>query len=333
MALLERLNCAEYKNWVKAGHCLLVLRDALERFAGEQTRLFHRQLLARLAPPRRPCSSRCRPQGKQFQSSCSLCTQWKKEILNHHNNRNGEIHWDNCKPWLWPSNSWELAKAYMPRGQADISGPEKCDISALLNLFNFCDHFSGIDQKKVREVIRCRNELMHSSEMKVSSLWLKEFRKKIQNLLKEFQNVPEVMAATARIDKLLSSDWAVHVQGEDQLDGLEGGTEVCMTENQISEIEMELIKERLKEIYLLVEEQEMLSEENLNRIQMIKHFLKDNGDLQKSLQEDLQKLEALEKGVYNQKSSMKNSKEEYPHQEEDEGCSLRKKCISKEQLL
>ncbi|XP_074851092.1 uncharacterized protein CXorf38 homolog isoform X2 [Carettochelys insculpta] len=288
MALLERLNCAEYKNWVKAGHCLLVLRDALERFAGEQTRLFHRQLLARLAPPRRPCSSRCRPQGKQ---------------------------------------------AYMPRGQADISGPEKCDISALLNLFNFCDHFSGIDQKKVREVIRCRNELMHSSEMKVSSLWLKEFRKKIQNLLKEFQNVPEVMAATARIDKLLSSDWAVHVQGEDQLDGLEGGTEVCMTENQISEIEMELIKERLKEIYLLVEEQEMLSEENLNRIQMIKHFLKDNGDLQKSLQEDLQKLEALEKGVYNQKSSMKNSKEEYPHQEEDEGCSLRKKCISKEQLL
>uniref|UniRef100_A0A8C3S8P5 Chromosome X open reading frame 38 n=1 Tax=Chelydra serpentina TaxID=8475 RepID=A0A8C3S8P5_CHESE len=262
MALAElaaRLNCAEYKNWVKAGHCLVLLRDALQRFAGEQLRAFHRQLLARsparLAPPGRLCRSRCLPRGRQFQSSCSLCTEWKKEILKHHTNRNGEVHWGNCKPWLWPSNSWELAKAYMPRGLMDISGPDKCDAAALLNLFNFCDHFSGIDQKKVREVIKCRNELMHSSEMKVSSLWLEEFGKKIQNLIKELQNVPEVMTASTRIEKLLSSDWAVYIPGEeDQPDGLEGETEVCMSGSQISEIEMELIKERLKEIYLLVEE-------------------------------------------------------------------------------
>ncbi|XP_034610239.1 uncharacterized protein CXorf38 homolog isoform X2 [Trachemys scripta elegans] len=270
-----------------------------------------------------------------FQSSCSLCTEWKKEILNHHTNRNGEIHWGNCRPWLWPSSSWELAKAYMPRGQMDISGPDKCDAAALLNLFNFCDHFSGIDQKKVREVIKCRNELMHSSEMKVSSLWLEEFEKKIQNLLKELQNVPEVMTASTRIEKLLSSDWAVYIPGEeDQPDGLEGETEVYMSGSQISEIEMELIKERLKEIYLLVEEQEMLSEENLNRIQMTKNFLKDSCDLQISLQADMQRLEGLEKEGYNQRRSMKETTKEYPNQEEDEGCSLKKmKCIPKEQLL
>ncbi|XP_030432006.1 uncharacterized protein CXorf38 homolog isoform X2 [Gopherus evgoodei] len=276
MALAElaaRLNCAEYKNWVKAGHCLLLLRDALQRFAGEQLRAFHRQLLARLPPPGRLCRSRCLPRGRQFQSSCSLCTEWKKEILNHHTNRNGEVHWGNCKPWLWPSNSWELAKAYMPRGQMDISGPEKCDAAALLNLLNFCDHFSGIDQKKVKEVIKCRNELMHSSEMKVSSLWLEEFGKKIQNLLKELQNVPEVMTASTRIEK------------------------------------------------------------NLNRIQMTKKFLKDSGDLQISLQADMQRLEGLEKEGYNQRS-VKETMKEYPDQEEDEGCSLKKmKCIPKEQLL
>ncbi|XP_034610230.1 uncharacterized protein CXorf38 homolog isoform X1 [Trachemys scripta elegans] len=342
MALAElaaRLNCAEYKNWVKAGHCLVLLRDVLQRFAGEQLRAFHRQLLARsparLAPPGRLCRGRCLPRGRQFQSSCSLCTEWKKEILNHHTNRNGEIHWGNCRPWLWPSSSWELAKAYMPRGQMDISGPDKCDAAALLNLFNFCDHFSGIDQKKVREVIKCRNELMHSSEMKVSSLWLEEFEKKIQNLLKELQNVPEVMTASTRIEKLLSSDWAVYIPGEeDQPDGLEGETEVYMSGSQISEIEMELIKERLKEIYLLVEEQEMLSEENLNRIQMTKNFLKDSCDLQISLQADMQRLEGLEKEGYNQRRSMKETTKEYPNQEEDEGCSLKKmKCIPKEQLL
>ncbi|XP_037758465.1 uncharacterized protein CXorf38 homolog isoform X2 [Chelonia mydas] len=283
--LAARLNCAEYKNWVKAGHCLVLLRDALQRFAGEQLRAFHRQLLARLPPPGRLCRSRCLPRGRQFQPICSLCTEWKKEILNHHTNRNGEVHWGNCKPWLWPSNSWELAKAYMPRGQMDISGPDKCDAAALLNLFNFCDHFSGIDQKKVRE--------------------------------------------------LLSSDWTVYIPGEEvQPDGLEGETEVCMSGSQISEIEMELIKERLKEIYLLVEEQEMLSEENLNRIQMTKDFLKDSGDLQISFQADMQRLEGLEKEVYNQRRSMKETVKEYPDQEEDEGCSLKKmKCIPKEQLL
>ncbi|XP_006134016.1 uncharacterized protein CXorf38 homolog isoform X2 [Pelodiscus sinensis] len=321
MALEARLNCAEYKNWLKAGHCLLVLRDALRRFAGEQLQAFHRQLLARLAPLG-CCRGRCRPRSKQFQSNCSVCAEWKKEILKHHTNKNGEIHWENCKPELWPSDSWELAKAYMPRGQMNISGPEKCDASALLNLFNFCNHFKGIDQKKVREVIRCRNELMHSSEMKASSLWMEEFGKKVENLLKEFQNVPEVMEASRKIEKLLSSDWTVLVKvGEDQLDGLEGDIEVCLSQRQISEIEMELIKERLKEFCLLIEEQEMLSEENLNRIQMIKEFLKDNNDLQISLQADMQKLEGgLEEMVYNQKISMKDSRKESPNPEEDEGC-------------
>uniref|UniRef100_A0A8C8S7I7 Chromosome X open reading frame 38 n=1 Tax=Pelusios castaneus TaxID=367368 RepID=A0A8C8S7I7_9SAUR len=338
--LAARLNCAEYKNWVKAGHCLLLLRDALQRFAGERLREFHRQLLARsparlAAPLGSPgCRARCLPRGRQFQNSCSLCTEWKKEILNHHTNKNGEVHWGNCKPWLWPSNSWEVAKAYMPRGQMDVSGPDKCDAAALLNLFNFCDQFSGIDQKKVREVIKCRNELMHSSEMKVPSSWLKEFEKRIRNLLNEFQNVPEAMAAGTRIEKLLSSDWAVYVPGEDdQPDGWEENTAVCMTESQISEIEMELIKERLKEIYLLVEEQEMLSEENLNRIQMIKDFLEDNSDLQISLREDMQRLEGLEKGGYNQERSMKETREDDPDQEEDEDCSFKKKCVPEEHLL
>lgn len=60
----------------------------------------------------------------------------------------------------------------------------------------------------------------------------------------------------------MSSDWAVYVPGEgDQPDGLEEETEVYLTESQIHEIEMELIRQRLEEIYLLAEEQEMLSEE------------------------------------------------------------------------
>ncbi|XP_066475024.1 uncharacterized protein CXorf38 homolog isoform X1 [Tiliqua scincoides] len=325
MALAElaaRLNCAEYKNWVKAGHSLLLLRAALQRFAGEQVQAFHRQLVARssarLAPPGRQCSGSCNPRGKQFQPACSLCKEWKREILNHHTQRNGDIYWGNCRPWLWPSNSWEFAKAYMPRGKADTSGPDKCDASALLNLFNFCNHFSNIDQKKIREVIKCRNELMHSSDMKVSSSWLKAFGNHIQNLLTEFQHVPEAQTASSRIEKLLSSDWAVHVPGEDQLDGLEDE----MSQSQMSEIEKELIKERLHEISLLIEEEGKMSEENLNRIQIVKNFLKDNQDLQSSLQAEMQNLEDLGQEWYSQKESMKDTQEVSNEHKTDEDCPL-----------
>ncbi|XP_020639538.3 uncharacterized protein CXorf38 homolog isoform X1 [Pogona vitticeps] len=329
MALAElaaRLNCAEYKNWVKAGHSLVLLRAALERFAGEQVEAFHRQLVARdaarLSPPGRRCSGQCAPRGKQFQPACSLCKEWKKEILNHHTHRTGEVNWGNCRPWLWPSNPWELAKAYMPRGKADSCGPDKCDASALLNLFSFCDHFSNIDQKKVREVIKCRNELMHSSDMKISSSWLKKFGNHVQNLLTEFQHVPEAKTAGARIEKLLSSDWAVHVPGEDQLDGLEGE----MSQSQIGEIESELIKEKLHEIRFCMEEQETVSEEDLHRIQAIRDFLKDNDDLQRNLQAEMQNLEDLVQEFYNQNKLVKKTVKMSCEQEKGEdGPSEKKK--------
>ncbi|XP_061483435.1 uncharacterized protein CXorf38 homolog isoform X1 [Rhineura floridana] len=324
MALAElasRLNCAEYKNWVKAGHSLLLLRGALQRFAGEQIQDFHRQLLARLSPPGSRCNGRCTPRGKQFQPVCSLCKEWKKEILNHHTHRNGEVNWGNCRPWLWPSNSWELAKAYMPRGKADICGPDKCDASALLNLFTFCDHFSNIDQKKVREVIKCHNELMHSSDMKVSSSWLKVFGNHVQNLLTEFQHVPEAQMASTRIEKLLSSDWAVHVPGEDQHDGLEGEMNQSqigeMNQSQISEIEAELIKERLHEIILVLEEQGMMSEEDLNRIQNVRDFLNGSHDLQRRLQTEMQNLKDLEQKMYAKNNYVKETQEVNYEQEKD----------------
>ncbi|XP_047297827.1 uncharacterized protein CXorf38 isoform X5 [Homo sapiens] len=158
--LAARLNCAEYKNWVKAGHCLLLLRSCLQGFVGREVLSFHRGLLA-AAPglgPRAVCrgGSRCSPRARQ---------------------------------------------AFMPRGLADKQGPEECDAVALLSLINSCDHFV-VDRKKVTEVIKCRNEIMHSSEMKVSSTWLRDFQMKIQNFLNEFKNIPEIVAVYSRIEQL-----------------------------------------------------------------------------------------------------------------------------------
>uniref|UniRef100_A0A2R9CMB2 Chromosome X open reading frame 38 n=1 Tax=Pan paniscus TaxID=9597 RepID=A0A2R9CMB2_PANPA len=269
--LAARLNCAEYKNWVKAGHCLLLLRSCLQGFVGREVLSFHRGL---------------------FQPQCQVCAEWKREILRHHVNRNGDVHWGNCRPGRWPVDAWEVAKAFMPRGLADKRGPEECDAVALLSLINSCDHFV-VDRKKVTEVIKCRNEIMHSSEMKVSSTWLRDFQMKIQNFLNEFKNIPEIVAVYSRIEQLLTSDWAVHIPEEDQRDGCECEMGTYLSESQVNEIEMQLLKEKLQEIYLQAEEQEVLPEELSNRLEVVKEFLRNNEDLRNGLTEDMQKLDSL----------------------------------------
>lgn len=67
--LAIRLNCTEYKNWVKAGHCLLLLRSCLQGFVGQEVLSFHRSLLAATPSlgPRATCrgGSRCSPRARQ----------------------------------------------------------------------------------------------------------------------------------------------------------------------------------------------------------------------------------------------------------------------------
>lgn len=71
--LAARLNCTEYKNWMKAGYCLLLLRGCLQGFVGREMVAFHRGLLAS-APglsPGTTCrsGSRCSPRARQV----SIC--------------------------------------------------------------------------------------------------------------------------------------------------------------------------------------------------------------------------------------------------------------------
>uniref|UniRef100_A0A8D2GMV7 Chromosome X open reading frame 38 n=1 Tax=Urocitellus parryii TaxID=9999 RepID=A0A8D2GMV7_UROPR len=209
--LAARLNCAEYKNWVKAGHCLLLLRSCLQGFVGREVLSFHRGLLAEA-------------------------------------------------PGLSPS--------------ATCRGGSRCS-------------------PRARQVIKCRNEIMHSSEMKVSSTWLRDFQIKIQNFLNEFRNIPEIVAVYSRIEQLLTSDWAVHIPEEDQRDGYEGETGSYLSASQVNEVKIELLKEELEEMYLQAEEQEMLPEEISNRLEVMKEFLRNNEDLRNGLREDMQKLDSL----------------------------------------
>ncbi|KAM9320228.1 uncharacterized protein CXorf38 homolog [Gastrophryne carolinensis] len=298
-SLLHRLNCKEYKNWMKAGYCLQILQSCLQGHIEAEMRSFHRRLLDSLSSqsgaPRSRCH--CRARGKQFQPDCPVCREWKTHILEHHNNRNGEVHWANSNPSLWPTHYWEVAKVYLPRGHTHSTGPKQCDAAALLNLINSCDHFKVSNISKVREVIKCRNDLMHSSEMKVSSSWLKDFGQKMQEFLYEFKHVPSIVNQAKQIQEVLLSDWSVEDLVIHEVDGFHtdavGGGDVFLDGLSLNELEINLINQLFEELYYQKEEYGALSMENLDSCDKLKSFLLENKDLSSVFQKDLNKLELL----------------------------------------
>ncbi|KAL4656823.1 hypothetical protein GN956_G3881 [Arapaima gigas] len=292
--LRVRLNDAAYKNWLKAGHGLLRLRDGLKSYVDSEMKHFHRAVM-NANPVLRSgsrCRSTCKPKGTQFSSACAICGEWKAEILRHHTNRAGQVHWGNCRPGLWPVQHWELAKAsivlslqaYMPRGQTNITGPDQCDAAALLNLINFCDHFSFIEQQQVREVIRQRNELMHSCEMRVSTQWMRHFHRSLDRLLQQLQHVPGIAAVSQEIKEILSADWSVCIPGSDTIDGAqwEGAEPECL-----SQVEIQLLRERLQELLLCTDGQTPPDPKDLEELGKLQDFLRGQSDLEKQFRGEL----------------------------------------------
>ncbi|KAM6920046.1 uncharacterized protein CXorf38 homolog isoform 3-T3 [Lycodopsis pacificus] len=152
--LAARLNDREYKNWLKAGRCLLILKEGLHPFVSHHTRDFHADLLNQSPLLRKPCeTSLCKPKRNQLSSACRPCAEWQTVILRHRRGADATVNWDNCFPPSWRTDHWEVAKAFMPRGQGKVKGAEQCDASALLNLINHCDCFHFVDPKCVREML------------------------------------------------------------------------------------------------------------------------------------------------------------------------------------
>lgn len=291
--LCARLNDDGYKNWLKAGYCLLKVKDGLHGYVNNEIKCFHGMLLNTnpVFKTGQQCNRNCRPKGNQLHHLCRLCEEWKEEILRHHTNRTGVVNWGNCKPCLWSSNHWELAKAYMPRGLASVTGAEQCDAAALLNLITFCDCFSFINQWQVREVIRKRNELMHSSEMRVSAQWMDQYRRSLEQLLRQLQHIPEVAAAGREIKEMLSVDWTVCVPGVDSVDGpVKTGPEA----GHVSQVESQLLRERLQELLLCTELQDPPDPQGMQELQKLRGFLQSQRDLEEKFHSELLSIQLQE---------------------------------------
>ncbi|KAM3936049.1 uncharacterized protein CXorf38 homolog [Leptodactylus fuscus] len=302
-ALLARLQCKEYKNWMKAGMCLQMLQSPLQGYIDREMQSFHRQLAGKIKAPRHRKRCQCRAIGKKFEPACPVCAQWKELILSHHNNRKGEIHWGNSDPSLWPTHYWEVAKVYMPHGQAKLKGSKNCDPAALLNLINNCDHFK-VSNTRVKEIIKCRNELMHSCNMKVSSSWLSSFGQKMYDLIAEFTHVPDLVKEGDKMQEVLLSNWNVGDLGVYEVDGpvklqnqnihtLKGYSEILEKTLSPYEAERLLIEQMIQELYLKIEEQGSVTKEDGDKVSQLKLFLSQNEDLKYDFQEDLVQFDIL----------------------------------------
>ncbi|KAJ8253041.1 hypothetical protein GJAV_G00208480 [Gymnothorax javanicus] len=291
--LCARLNDIGYKNWLKAGYCLLKLRDGLHVYVNNEMKSFHSRLI-NYNPVLRMghrCNLYCRPKGNELYHLCELCEEWRAEILRHHTSKTAVVNWGNCKPFLWSSDHWELAKAYMPRGLSHITGAEQCDASSLLNLIIFCDYFSFINQGPVRQVIRKRNELMHSSEMRVSAQWMEQYQGSLDQLVQQLQHVPAVARAGQEIREMLSADWTVFVPGVVAVDGPES---VGLEAGDISEVEIELLRERLQDLLQSEEPQDPPDLQAMHELQKLKDFLCGHRDLEEKFQTELSRIKEWE---------------------------------------
>ncbi|XP_059200932.1 uncharacterized protein CXorf38 homolog isoform X1 [Centropristis striata] len=298
--LAARLNDREYTNWLKAGRCLLILKDGLHPFITHHMKVFHSDLLNQNPLLQKPCeTSYCRPRGNKLLSACRVCSEWQRVILKHRRQPDTTVNWDNCVPPNWRTDHWELAKAYMPRGQAKVKGADKCDASALLNLINYCDCFRSVDPKIVREVIHLRNELMHSSELRVNDQWMRHYNTTMKKFVRQFSHLPDMASVGQQIDKMLTIDLSICVSGLDRMDsadpdGIESDS-VSQWEpsaDLISQWEAELLKESLQE--LLAAEDDDTKTQDPEQLKRLGGFLLASRDLGERFAAELQVISSLE---------------------------------------
>ncbi|KAK7945086.1 hypothetical protein WMY93_000814 [Mugilogobius chulae] len=295
-ALRARLSNREYTNWIKAGQCLCLLAQSLQSSIEDEMRQFHAHLLSQNTLLRGPCENHCRPDGNKLLGTCRFCSEWKRTIQKHHRQPQNTINWDNCSPVFWRTDHWEVAKAFMPRGQrGKVRENDQFDASALLNLINSCDWFHCVDPKPVREVIRCRNELMHSSDFLVSDHWLKNFDSALRNFMQHFKSVASLTTAERQIKQMLRADLSVHINGLDQTDLDDIVTDCVHDEidaDSIVKWETELLQQRLQE---LLEETDETNTLNAEQLKNLGCFFETNKDLGERFSSQLENMNLLKK--------------------------------------
>jgi len=188
-----KLTTPEYRNWLALGHALTtVLCQGLRPFVNRETQTFYKNVTAAVAalPAAGPCTcvfvAGRRPNQYHDMRVCA----WANILqARHHKNKPNWKQSDSTK-WVDPNlGPWEIAKLFLPDlgGHAVIKSADDMDVTGILNLMFWCDHFT-IPQPLISDVRETRNKKwVHVAKLELTSADKTTAFGTIENLLQDPQ--------------------------------------------------------------------------------------------------------------------------------------------------
>ena len=183
----KRLNDPGYKNWLKVSLALIQSKEALHDFTKNVIDALHNNMKTEvlkvctgICTGTSACNTRKKGGGVGGKvPTCPNCANWVTEIKKHNK---GQLLWKNADPMKWHNDPWEIAKCFMnAQGNkataAAVTGPDKTDLSGMLNVLINCEEFRLNHIKKIdlaTEVREVRNKLMHCATMSFKEAEMKD---------------------------------------------------------------------------------------------------------------------------------------------------------------
>ncbi|KAK7117761.1 hypothetical protein R3I94_023096 [Phoxinus phoxinus] len=291
-----RLGDEKYKNWLKTTKSLSILRDCIKDYIEKETETYHNSLRNKPELNGQTCNKKTCDVKK---SLCELCKCWKKEIEAKYNGGRNGIHWDNCRPHLWSTEKWEVAKAYMPRGHNKHCQFSQFDVSAILNLMSSCKHFN-IPGKCVTNVINVRNCAMHSPDLKISKEDMIRHHKTVLELAKKLEPlIPGLKGLEKKITKFNNILDRNFNEAPCEVDGQQVDLQTKKTDQDLLDrAEQQAFKDMIEDFISRFDgNQDENVEEKPQDMKSLLDFLDQNKDLLVNLGPEVDKLKEMQAKV------------------------------------
>ena len=153
----------EYRNWVSFAHGLInVFCKRLRPFVTRETVHFYSKVSAAVAAcPGGPCTCTFVPRRRPNQYHDMRTCTWANFLQGHHHRNITNWKQSDSTKWTDPiQGPWEIAKLFLPDlGGHAVMSAEDMDLTGILNLMYWCDHFRPIPQPLIKDLRDIRNRV------------------------------------------------------------------------------------------------------------------------------------------------------------------------------
>jgi len=182
-----QLTSSEEGNWLSLGRALTtVLCQGLRPFIKKETEAFYNNIKA--AIPTGPCACVYDPGRKPNRYHDMRSCHWANVLQGYHLGRGPNWKQSDTSKWMDPNvGPWEVAKLFLPdiSGDTVIESVEDMEISAILNLMFWCNHFT-VQQPLIKAVRDTRNtKWAHVATLKLYDAEKKDAFETIEKLLQD----------------------------------------------------------------------------------------------------------------------------------------------------